>query len=121
MLSIIYLLYGNARIQAFANDKEELGEIRDGDVAGYKYIDFGSGIESLSIRVRPGTNPGKVELKLGNSWGPNIATLEIPGREDASWQTIMADVDEVKGVQALWLRFAVEGEDLLAIDWIRFN
>ena len=115
------LLYGNARIQAFASDNEELGEIRDGDFAAYKYIDFGSGIDSVTIRVSPGKNPGKIELKVGDSWGPNIGTVEIPGGGDPGWQSITVELDDVTGVQALWLRFTGEGEDLFTIDWIRFN
>jgi arabinoxylan arabinofuranohydrolase len=107
------LLYGNTRIQAFASSREELGEIRDGD--------FGSGVDSVMIRVSPGRNPGKIQLKMENSWGPNFGTVEIPGDSDPSWQTITAKLDDVKGVKALWLRFTGEGEDLFSIDWIRFE
>ena len=115
------LLYGNLRIQAFASEEEELGEIRDGDFAAYKYIDFGNGVESIKIRVSPGTRPGKIELRLENSWGSKIAAVDIPGRGNAEWQTISADVNAVTGVHALWLRFKGEGEDPVSIDWIRFD
>ena len=116
------LLYGNVRIQTFASDGEELGEIRNGDFAAYKYIDFGSGIESVTVRVAPGMDPGMIELKLGYPWRPNIGTAEIPGGGNAgTWQTITAEVDNVRGVHALWLKFTGEGDDLFAIDWIRFN
>lgn len=115
------LLYGNLRIQAFAKDEEEIGEISDGDFAAFKYVDFGSGVESVKIRVSPGSYPGKIELRLGNSWGPRIATLDIPMGENDTWRTITAEVGDVSGVQALWLRFTGKAEDPVAIDWIRFD
>jgi arabinoxylan arabinofuranohydrolase len=116
------LLYGNVRIQAFANDNEELGGIRNGDFAAYKYLDFGSGVKSVTIRVAPGKDPGKIAMKLGHSWHRNIGIIEIPGGGDArTWQEITVDVDPVAGVHALWLRFLGEGDELFALDWIRFN
>jgi hypothetical protein len=116
------LLYGNVRIQAFTRDNEELDGIRNGDFAAYKYIDFGSGIKSVTIRVAPGKDPGKIQLKLKNSWHGPIGTMEIPGGGDGrNWQEITVDVKKVSGVHALWLRFTGEGEDLFAVDWIRFN
>ena len=48
------LLYGNVRIQAFDVDKEELGGIQDDDRAGYKYVDFGTGVGTVTVRVAPG-------------------------------------------------------------------
>jgi hypothetical protein len=113
------LLYGRLRIQAFASDEEEIGEISDGDFAAFKYVDFGRGVESVKIRVRPGRCPGKIELRLGNSWSPRIATVNIPTGEDDTWRTTTAEVADVSGVQALWLRFTGEGP--AAIDWIRFE
>lgn len=116
------LLYGNVRIQAFSTAGEKLGEIRDGDFAAYKYLDFGKGVKSVTIRVCPGNSPGRIELKLGNSWHPNIATMDIPDEKAAGgWQEISVDIDPVTGVHALWLRFLGEGGDLFAVDWLRFD
>jgi hypothetical protein len=116
------LLYGNVRIQAYAPDREKLGEIRDGDFAAYKYLDFGSGVSSVTLRVAPGRDPGRIELKRGHSWSPNFGVANIPGGGDAAtWQEITVDVEPVTGVQVLWLRFLGEGEDLFAVDGIRFN
>lgn len=116
------LLYGNVRIQACAPDREELGEIRDGDFAAYKYLDFGSGVSSVTLRVAPGKYPGKIELKLGHSWSPNIGIMEIPGGGDAAtWQEITVKVERVSGIFSLWLRFLGEGDNLFAVDRIRFH
>jgi beta-xylosidase len=92
------LLYGNVRIQAFTGDNEKLDGIRNGDFAAYKFIDFGSGIRSVTIRVAPGKDPGKIQMKLKNSWHGPIGTAEIPGGGDGSkWQEITVDINNATG------------------------
>jgi len=116
------LLYGNVRVQAFSSMEEELGEIREGDFACYKYLDFGKGVKSVTVRVRPGNNPGKLEFKLDDSWKQSICRMDIPGNGTAgAWQEITVDVKQVTGVHALWIRFQGDGEDLYELDWFRFN
>jgi arabinoxylan arabinofuranohydrolase len=115
------LLYGNVRIEADGTDREKLAGIREGDFAAYKYIDFGNGVKSVTIRVAPGKEPGRIELKLDHSWHPNIGVLEIPGSPAGSWQERTVEVEPVTGVHALWLRFHGHGTDLLEVDWLRFR
>jgi len=57
------LLFGNVRIQACAADNEELGGIHNDDNVAYKYIDFGDGVDSVTFRVRPGKNSGKIDMR----------------------------------------------------------
>jgi beta-xylosidase len=54
------LLMGNTRIEAVAPDNEALAGIGDEDRAAYKYIDFGNGIDSITVRVRPGPSGGGI-------------------------------------------------------------
>jgi hypothetical protein len=116
------LLYGNVRIMADGQGREKLSGIRNGDFAAYKYIDFGDGVKSVTIRVAPGKEPGRIELKLGHSWSPDIAVMEIPGGGNvAIWQEIEVDVAPVNGIHALWLRFHGEGDALFAVDQLLFN
>lgn len=116
------LLYGNVRIQAFTSDNEELTGIRNYDKAAYKYIDFGEGVTSLTARVAPGTKPGKIDIALGDSWGKSIGTLDIPGNGDSkTWTTLTCKVKNPKGVNAVWLRFYGDGEDLFRLDWFKFE
>ncbi len=116
------LLYGNVRIQPFTADNEELGGIKNQDEACYKYIDFGNGTDSITVRVAPGKNPGKIDFLLDDSWGGSMGSINIPGNGDGkNWITLTAKVNKPKGVHALWLRFTGEGEDAFRLDCFKFN
>lgn len=117
------LLHGNVRVQKFAPDQEELGGINNEDKAGYKYIDFGDGVESITVRVAPGVKGGTINFGIDNLWNwPAIASVEVPRNGDGkTWQEITVKVKAVKGVHSVWIRFNGEGSDLYKIDWFRFN
>lgn len=76
------LLHGNVRIKAFAPDNEELTDIREGDRAAYKYIDFSDGVKSVTFSVTPGQDAGRIEVAIDRPWGWAPATIHIPGNED---------------------------------------
>jgi arabinoxylan arabinofuranohydrolase len=116
------LLYGNVRIKAISENNEALTEMRSGDAAGYKYIDFGNGVDSILIRVAPGAKGFTINVNLDDSWGPVIASLNMPENGDGkTMQTLSCKVKNVKGVHALWFRFWGDGDDLAKIDWFTFK
>jgi hypothetical protein len=116
------------RIEAVSKDNEALRQTRKGDNMGYKYIDFGEGVKKVTFSVAPGKMAGKIDLSPDRRWRGSIATLEIPGGGDGTrWQTFTADVKDVNGVHALWIRIdsdekeKIGHEDLFNIDWFRFE
>jgi len=116
------LLHGNLRIQAFSESLEELAKIKDGDKAVYKYIDFGKGVNSIKIRISPGSNGGKIIISAGKPWHMNLAEISIdPRPEKKEWKTLSFDVSNISGIQALYISFRGEGEDLMSVDWFEFN
>ncbi|MDH4196954.1 MAG: family 43 glycosylhydrolase, partial [Candidatus Aminicenantes bacterium] len=116
------LLYGNVRVQAFGAANEELAGLRDDDRAGYKYIDFGEGVDSVTVRVAPGASPGRIILALDQMWAGPSATIDVPGGGDGrTWIEVTDAVKPVRGVHALWLRFRGEGDDLFKVDSFRFG
>ena len=114
------LLFGNVRIQAFAPDNEELGQIADGDRVAYKYVDFGRGVDGVKFRIKSGSQSGTIQLAIDRPWSSSIATVYIPDTKE-EWCEVSADVSRVNGVHALWLRFHGEGSDLFSIDWLEFQ
>jgi hypothetical protein len=116
------LLWGNVRIQANAQDNEELAGIRNDDKAAYKYFDFGSGVDSLTIMVAPGISPGRIDIATDSAWGRSIGSIKVSGDGDGkSWIPLTCKIRNVTGVHSLWLRFEGKGDDLFKIDWFQFH
>jgi arabinoxylan arabinofuranohydrolase len=116
------LLQGNLRIQAFKQNDEELTQIRTGDKAVFKYIDFDSGIKRIKLRIAPGLNGGKLILTVDKPWHTQLATIDIKANTgNKEWQTLSFDVTSICGVHALWFQFWGQGEDLMSIDWFQFE
>lgn len=115
------LLYGNVRIQAFCADNEELGQIKNKDRAAFKYLNFGSGADSVVIRVTNNGKGGKIDLALDMPWRKSIGTLDIPpGNPNAPWQEFTVAIEPVSGIHALWLRFLGPEGELFAVDRLKF-
>jgi len=116
------LVYGHVRIEAIASDNEALMQIQNEDAAGYKYINFEQGVNKISIRVKPGESPGKIDLVLDYPWSRPLAGIEVPAKDgNKEWITLEAPTSNAKGVHALWLRFSGKGEDLFGLDWLKFH
>jgi beta-xylosidase len=69
------LMFGNIRIIAFTADNEELAGIHPNDKVGYKYLDFGPGVDSITMRVAPGHEGGRIDIGLDNMWGPSALLI----------------------------------------------
>jgi hypothetical protein len=116
------LLQGKVRIEAFMEDNEVLIGMRNEDRAAFKYVDFGTGVDSIVVRVMPGQDGGSISFMADMPWGTHIGDIQIPAPEnDGEWLTLTSPAEEVEGVQALWLLFYGEGEDLFSVDWLRFK
>jgi arabinoxylan arabinofuranohydrolase len=116
------LLYGSIRIQACGSDNEELAEMGNGDKAVFKYVDFGKGVKSVSLRVAPGEDGGRIVVAVDQPWHKRLANITIAGTKDRrEWQTLTFDVEPVTGVHAVWLQFFGKGDQMFSIDWLTFN
>jgi beta-xylosidase len=114
------LLFGNVRIQAFDNYKEELGEINDQDNVAYKYIDFKEGIRNFTVSAA-GIKGGRISIRLDQPWRKQVGFIDIPPGDGEKWLEYTGEIDEVEGVHALWLYFYGDEENLLKLDWIKFS
>lgn len=116
------LLFGNTRVQLFSPDKEELGEIRNGDNVAYKYLNFESGVDGFEITVAPGKNGGTIELALDQPWHPAIGKIQVPpALGEKKWIKLNCEVKKTNGVHALWLRFYGVDSDLFDLDSFKFT
>lgn len=117
------LMNGNVRIRRAEENqmREELGGIHNGDVAAWKYLDFGKGAGKVSIKVKSDLG-GEIIIRMDSQDGEVIGTISVPA--DADWNVYETRAKAPSGVHALWLEFkgadASEDEELFKIDHIEF-
>jgi beta-xylosidase len=115
------ILNGHARIEKFDQAKERLTQIYSGDKAAYKYIDFGTGVDSIQVGLSPGVRGGKIVVSLDKPWHQRLAILEIAPDETQQWQVLSFPVKNASGIHALWLHFYGEDGQMFEVDWFAFN
>lgn len=114
---------GHARIRRIAGHpfKEELGAIRNNDIAAWKYIDFGKNANKMSIRVKSKLG-GELIVRSDSKDGEVIGTFTIPANTD--WKVYETSIHAISGVHALWMEYKgpeSEQDELFSIDWFVFN
>lgn len=116
------LLQGQLYISAESAGNEVLSNIANDDKAIYKYIDFGAGVTSATIRLKANKN-GSIKLTADKPWQLNLGSANVSTNEHSNeWQEVTFDVNpDVSGVHALYLQFWGEGESIMEVDWIKFN
>ncbi|MBK8884973.1 MAG: family 43 glycosylhydrolase [Bacteroidales bacterium] len=116
------LLYGNVRIARISDNNEALTDIRNGDVAAYKYLDFKSESGTLHVNAIPGKKEVIIDIALDNSWSPSIGSLIIPADGEAkSARSYSCVIKKVSGIHSLWFRFKGDTEDSFCLDSFIFN
>ncbi|MBR4755417.1 MAG: family 43 glycosylhydrolase [Bacteroidales bacterium] len=115
------LMGGNVRIRRMEGNpsREELGCIRKGDHAVWKYLDFGKGARKVSLRVLA-KDSGRIVLKADNAEGKILGSIDVPA--GSSWTTVSSKIRKVKGVHALYMEFegSLADKDILSLDWFSF-
>ena len=112
---------GNVRIRGMEEElmKEELGAIRNGDVAAWKYLDFGKGAGKVAVRVKSELG-GEIVFKADDKV---LGSVSVPAGAD--WAVYETSVEAVNGVHALWIECkgpeAAGESELFRIEWIRFS
>ncbi len=116
------LLNGHARIEAFSENEEEVGQFYHKDRAAYKYIDFGNGADSVTIRLKTNRRSGKLWLIPDKPWLSSMASIDLKELKDQpTWQEITVKTRDVKGVHALWMMVQGDEGELFSIDWFKFS
>jgi arabinoxylan arabinofuranohydrolase len=117
------LLSGYCRIMKIGEGNEAISEIKPGDGAAFKYIDFGDGVSSLTVRIAAYCG-GKLIFREGSADGKIVAELLIPNSKGGrSYAEYSAKTAKTTGVKALYVEFKGEekGTRLFDLDWIKFN
>ena len=101
----------------------DVGYSTDGGWAEYRNIDFGSGADSLKVRVASGGSGGMLEFHLTSPTGPLIARVSIFATGGwQNWITVTAPVSGAAGVQTLYVVFRqTAGAQIGNLNWFRFQ
>lgn len=115
-------MMGHVRIQRRADqpEREELGGIRSGDIAAWKYLDFGKkGANRFQVRMKS-EQAGTLLVRIGGPDGQIVGKLSIPAH--TGWSTYETECRKVTGVQSVWLEFhgGAADKDLCSVDKFRF-
>lgn len=117
------LLYGTIQIRRSGENAERLERISDGNWAMVKYLDFGSGAKAFTVRLKAGPSPCRIVAHVRWPWGPVLAEVHVPADESSTAASIDLTVPArpIGGVHGLCLVFHGEGDDLCALESVRFD
>jgi hypothetical protein len=97
--------------------------LRDGDIVGYKYFDFGTGAlpgAQVSLEFKPASR-GRVDVVLDDPRsGDVVATVPVVGPAGA-WTSFTATMPAVSGVRAVYLVAHPEGQELGDLSYLAFS
>lgn len=84
-----------------------VGYIENGDWVRFASVDFGTGANSVSVRVASNTTGGSLKFRLDAAGGTQIAAINVTNSGGfQTWKTMTADVSGASGVHDLYLSFA---------------
>lgn len=114
-------LKGNVRIEKEDENNEILSQMENGDQATYKYLNFGEGLNSISIRYHAQKN-SKLLLFVGKAQQKKrIAEIELTPSLANHWREETFNVNLTKGIKALTFEVVGEQGHLYDIDWFSFS
>ena len=114
-------MQGNVRIEKESDNNEKLSQMRSGDIASYKYLNFGDGLGFVTLRYKVQT-VGKLVLYVQNNQQLNrIGELEIKSQTQSKWEEQTFEMEPVKGVAELVIYAEGGSGDLFEIDWFKFS
>ncbi len=122
---------GIARIETFSFDKnnlvnssnnDQLAQIKNGDNAAFKSIDFGAGALSFTATVAIAASGGKIELRIDSLNGPVIGSCNVKATGDLNkWETVTCNIEKVSGVHQLYLIFSGGDDEMFCVDKFQFH
>ena len=92
-------------------DYNPIVNLRNGAVAGIKYLNFGDASEyTLNLSVMPKGQAGKIAVKLDDPASDPVAMVEVSGDASEEFQQLTTNVGTIEGTHALFFVFYAEGE-----------
>ncbi|MBC7914336.1 MAG: family 43 glycosylhydrolase [Pyrinomonadaceae bacterium] len=118
-------LSGYCRIKPRTGGNEVISDIKSGDKAAFKYLNFGKGATKFKALASSQTG-GRIIIHEGSASGKVLGSLAIKppkAGEINEYKEYTCPIAKTQGVKALWLEFkgTEEGVRLFNIDAISFE
>src|SRR6266850_729363 len=100
---------------------QDVGFINNGDWCAYTNVAFSTNIMNVSARVASATSGGNIQVRVGSTNGPLLATVAVSGTGGwQTWQTVSADIS-TNGIQTLYLVFTGGSGYLFNLNWFQLS
>jgi len=114
-------MQGSIRIEKESNTNEKLSQIAGGDMASFKYLNFGEGVDSVTIRFKV-LNNGILILHAQNAQQETkIGEIELKTSSHSYWEEKTFVVETIDGINEFIIKAEGDIEALLEIDWFKFS
>ena len=100
----------------------DIAYIENNDYIGFKGVDFGTGAESIDLRVAATNGGSSIEIRIDAPNGELIGTCEVPstgGWQD--WATQNAKLAKTTGVHDMYMVFKGGEGYLFNLAWYKLN
>lgn len=101
-----------------------VGYSASGSWVEYRNIDFGSGVQSVDVRLANPAAGGTLHFHLDSLTGPQIAQLVAPVTGGwQTWQTVNVPVTGAKGLRNLYVVYSGSSSEggLVNLNWFQFK
>lgn len=105
---------------AFATENEETAyggmvvRLTGGNAAFYNMVDFGSGLDAMTVRYASDVADATIEFHLDSADGPLIGTLDASGSDEFEYQTKTVRLTGAEGIHDLY----VVASDSVKLDYM---
>ncbi|HKJ78880.1 MAG TPA: family 43 glycosylhydrolase, partial [Prolixibacteraceae bacterium] len=97
-----------------------LTEIKDESWVRFSNVDFEENIKKFTAKIKVTNSSGKLEIRVGEIKGTRAGTIELDS-DISGFKIFSASVDNLSGVQDLFLKFVGDDDFQCQLDWISFN
>lgn len=117
----LYVDMSGIMVEACDEGGEGIGYIENGDYTAY-LIDFTDGASQVEVRGATENSGGTVEVRLDSTSGTLLGSVNISGTGGwQSWQTFSANVQDVTGLQTIYMVYTGGSDYLFNINWFNFS
>ncbi|MGJ8639764.1 MAG: Ig-like domain-containing protein [Opitutaceae bacterium] len=96
--------------------------IQNGDWTAYINVDFDDGVNTFEARVASDTSGGLIEIRLDSPTGTLVGTCEVDNTTGwQAWETVNTSIDDISGVQDIYLVFTGGSGYLFNLNWFAFS